>query len=498
MKLINKISILVLALGLSQTSCENYLDVNDDPNNPTSENVPANLILTGAQTESFRVQTGTMNRLGNAYMNMWGPNINSFTGGFADEFSLSISNTFYSGIWSGLYLRTYPFQKIIDADGTQYNNHKAIAKIMKSHYMQYIVDLYGDAPYSQAHLGGDNLAPAYDDDQAIYRDLITQLDDAVLLINDNLGSAVGSEDVVFNGDMNMWIKFANTLKLRVLLREATLAETDAASATYLNDQFALMTTAEFLGVGESVTINPGYSSGETAQQNPFYSTYGFDVDGNATSSNNFIRASEHAIEFLNGGANGVGDPRLGSIYSQNNAGNYVGILQGSEDNGGVDLSPLGGGLLVSDSQDGYIMTSAEALFLQAEATERGYLTTGVAKDFFEAGIAESFTILGAGDPTGYLAAANPTNGIGWDGSADKIEAIMTQKWIALNGIHAIESWIDYTRTGYPVTPLATTALFPNLPNRLMYPSSELSGNAANVPAQTQADAFSTRIFWDAN
>lgn len=497
----NKIGLFILALGLMQVSCDDYLDVNDGPNNPTGETVPANLVLTGAQTRTYSIQAGNMNRLGNAFMNTWGPNINSFTGGFAEEFSLAISNTFYDDIWDNIYLRTYAYQTIIDAEGTEFNNHKAIAKIMKTHYMQYIVDLYGDAPYTEAHNGGNNLTPAYDDDQVIYRDFITQLDEAIAMINANEGTAVGSEDVIFNGNMSGWVKFANTLKLRILLREATLAETNSDSDTYLSTQFNLLNTtgAEFIGYGEDVTINPGYSNGEAAQQNPFFGTYGEDVDGNNTTSNNFIRASEYAVQFLSGAINGVADNRLTTLYSANSSGNYVGIEQGSEDNGGVDLSPLGSGLLIDSSQDGYIMTASEALLLQSEAVERGYLTGSMtAKQLFESAITSSFDILGAGSAAGYISNANSVPGLGWDASANKIEAIMTQKWIALNGSHAIESWIEYTRTGYPVVPLPTSAQFSDKPNRLMYPNSELVGNSANVPAQTQADAFSTKVFWDAN
>jgi len=79
---------------------------------------------------------------------------------------------------------------------------------------------------------------------------------------------------------------------------------------------------------------------------------------------------------------------------------------------------------------------------------------------------------------------------------DKIKAIMIQKWVALNGNNAIESWIEYTRTGYPRTPLAITTQYPSKPNRIMYPNTELIGNSANVPTQTLSDVFSTSIFWD--
>ena len=100
------------------------------------------------------------------------------------------------------------------------------------------------------------------------------------------------------------------------------------------------------------------------------------------------------------------------------------------------------------------------------------------------------------DEESYIAAANAVDGLGWDASSNKIEAIMTQKWLALNGINAIESWIEYTRTGFPEIPLAVNAQRDSKPNRLLYPSSEYIANSANVPTQQSADAFNTSVFWD--
>jgi hypothetical protein len=485
-----RILILACAIGLLNMSCEDYLDVNTSPNNPTGENVPANLVLAGAMETIFPTQSNTMNRLGNAFMNTWGPNVNSFTGGFADEFSLAIDNTFYSGIWSGLYLGINPFQAIINSEGTTFNNHKAIAMVMKSFYMQYIVDLYGNVPYSQAFLRGENLTPAYDNDMDIYMSLMTQLDDAIALIEANNGAVVGNEDIIFEGDMGSWVRFANTVKLKMLIRLSTKAQagTDAALTTYVADEFTLL-DQNF--VSQDVTINPGYSDDSNDRLNPFYGTYGFDNEGNVTTTNNFIRGSEYAIQFLQGATGtGVNDPRLGRIYAANSAGNFVGIQQG-EDNAATPLSGVGPGLIVSADQNGFVMTAAEAFFLQAEARFHGYLTGDPAQAYND-GIQASFDLLGAGDASAYFGNA----GVSYTAASNKIEAIMTQKWIAVNGINAIESWIDYTRTGFPVVPLPTSAQFTDKPNRLMYPNSEYSGNAANVPTQTQADAFSTKIFWD--
>jgi hypothetical protein len=123
---------------------------------------------------------------------------------------------------------------------------------------------------------------------------------------------------------------------------------------------------------------------------------------------------------------------------------------------------------------------------------------GNAQALFHSGITASFDLLGAGDPSAYIGATENTNLVGWTGSANKIEAIMTQKWIALCGINAIESFIDYNRTGFPAVPLSLIAEHSQLPYRMLYPASEYSTNSANVPNQPSSEAFSSKIFWDVN
>ncbi|WP_191860600.1 SusD/RagB family nutrient-binding outer membrane lipoprotein [Hanstruepera ponticola] len=489
----------VLAIAIGMTSCSDYLDINDPVNSPSSSTVTPDLILPGAMTRTYSAQGVTMNRLGNVFMNNWSANVNSFTGGFNEEYQLILTSNFYSAIWDNTYIRTTNFDLVIDSEFPDYENHKAIAKIMKSFYMQYIVDLYGDAPYSEA-FDPANSTPAYDNDQAIYRRLITEIDEAIALINNNTVTTlpVGAEDVIFGGDMNQWIKMANTLKLRILMRQATLAETDGETASYLNEQFANL-DQDFLTT--SAVVQPGYSANE-GMQNPFYATHGFDTAGNMTQTNRFIRASLYAQEFLDGTLTGVTDPRITSLYAPipgaSTPTGVVGVEQGIDSGADIpeDLSGLGTGLIVDDSQDGYILLAAESYFLQAEAVFRGYMS-GDAKALFQSGIMASFAHFGL-DGSAYITQSNTVPEIGWDGSTNKIEAIMTQKWIATNGINGIESWVEYVRTGYPDVPLALTAQRPSKPNRLMYPSSELVGNAANVPSQTQDDAFTTKIFWDNN
>jgi hypothetical protein len=503
------IKIILPFIALMLFSCSDFLDVNETPNSPTAETVPPNLILAGAHSNSYRTVAISMNDLGNVWMNNWGANVNSFTGGYNDEFSLAINNTFNSGIWNGIYLNTANYSNIINSPFENFENHKAIAKIMKSYYFQYLVDLYGDIPYSEAHLGTANLTPVYDDAKTVYRDLYDKLDEAIEEIQNapSTATTVGTEDVIMGGDMNKWVRFANTVKLRLLIRQSNLAEVDGETQTYLNAKFAELVAdnSQFIGSADNVTINPGYSNGSDAQQNPFYSRWGKNLDGTDRSTFNFTRASNHAATFLNGEQPGfsVVDGRRGRIYSLIGTPlKVVGVKQGDSSvptgTAPLAISTLGAGIVVSPSQNGYIMTSSESLLLQAEAIARGYLT-GDADALFNSAIANSYAILGATGAAAYSAAISTVPGFGYAASTtldDKVKAIMTQKWIASNGIQAIESWIEYTRTGYPRTPLAITTQYPSKPNRIMYPNTELIGNSANVPTQTLADVFSTSIFWD--
>lgn len=491
--------ILPFIVGLSLFSCDDYLDINDDPNNPTSDLVSPDLAMPAGLSRPFSTFTTQSNELGNVWTNAWAGNVNSITGLFSQEFSLDITNSFRTGIWQNTYLTTATLSGIYNYDSSNYDNHKAIALVARAFYMQYVVDLYGDAPYSQMHLGSDNLTPAYDDDQAIYRDLVSDIDEALLLISnaDANDIAVGAEDVMMGGDMNEWVKFANTLKLRLLMREATLAETDTDSQTYLNAQFATLVGADF--ITSDVTINPGYNDSDDAQINPFYLRYGQTSAGNAGTLANGIVATNYIIDFMDGSTNGVVDTRLTALFDQIGAGGYVGIDQGEDaTTAPSDLSLLGPGLVVSADQDGLVMTAAEAYFLRSEAAFRGYLDAGSEQTYFTQGITASFTTLGlASDAAAYIIASDGTNKIGWTGSTDKLEAIATQKWLALTGINGIEAFIELTRLGYidniPLAGYTTPAQHPNKPRRLLYPTNELATNSANVPSIPSI--YTDGVFW---
>jgi hypothetical protein len=469
---------------------------NENPNRIHQEDIRPDQILPGAMVSTYAVQAVTMNVLGNRMMQNWYGNINDVTGlDSSPEFTLNIDNSFYTGIWDGTYRGVNNFHQILNYDSEDFDNHKAIAYIMEAYYMQYIVDLYGNAPYSDAFKGSDQIAPAYDDDAVIYLNLIENINKAFDLIDnaDSNDKAVASEDVMYAGDMAAWKNFGNLLKIRLLLRQSNLTGTNPngdSYATYIQNEFNAI-AAMGIPTATAATINPGYNTSNASQQNPNYNIF-YGTTGNATQYYNQTTASGYIADFLNGNVNGVVDPRRAQLYVLQ-GGQVVAAYQG--ENTGYDSVTLSKikALFPTAASDGLVMSSAEAWFLLAEAYDKNYLT-GDAEAAFTAGITASFTFLGSSNVTTYLSNIDAVPGLGWNGG-NHLEAIMTQKWLAVNGVNPIESFIDYTRTGYPDIPLATTALYPNRPYRLSYPLSEFVANSANVPSLSQAQLFVEGPFW---
>ena len=543
-----KLKFLVPILALAFLSCDQYLDVNDSPNQLTFDKATPSKLLPGAQVSTYRVQVGSMNQLGNVFMNSWTRNVQSFGNGFDKELQLNLDNGFYASIWDGLFRELKNYQAIIDypnPNGT-YDNYVAAAKICKSFYTQYLVDLYGNIPYSEAWKGNANVTPKYDDDYAIYQSLITQLEEARNLIDNAPANAedIAPYDVMLEGDMTKWTEFANTVQLRLCLR---MSECTGAKATYRDSKLAAIAGGPFLS--GNVSINPGFSGATADNLTPMISNYFYNTDQSNVQNRTFIAMSGHAWKSLQSysttnyptagsqeiiAGSGVNypnltDPRSVRIFTGGIQGGAVGprraVNQGSSsvnvaapttaipgppcrlgalghinpyDQAGIFAGTALGYPEDFFGVDGFIMTFSESCFLQAEAAVRYPALFSGGQTLFEEGINDSFLFRNAAIGT-YLSLVNAKPNFGWTGTnTQKLHAIMYQKWIALMGINGIESFIDYTRTGFPLTPLSSNATQTRKPYRLVYPVSEYVANSANVPAMSPTDPFAINTltpFW---
>jgi hypothetical protein len=517
---------IFISLAILGTACNDYLDVNTNPNQATS--AAPELILSQALTATANT-LNTFNSYG-SQIGGYAANAGGY-GGFNELVTYSYTSGNYSGLWASVYDNLEDYQYIIDnSTDEEHYYFNGTATIMKVYSYQLLVDAYNNIPYTDALKGANSLSPAFDDAASVYADLAVQVDDAISTINKGLaleGSGgvkkLGSFDVLFKGDMTKWKQLANTIKLRLLVRGN--GKVTFSSTSFSSDGF----------LGADALVNPGYSR-DNNKQNPAWSTWAYSYTGGAaikswiptkfimafydgTKLLDTLRGAAIYYEFPSTGTNQLGHEGnevpscpTGSFWYPSSertgtaAGNTTGTLKGP--NAGYPL-----------------FTAAESYFLQAEAAVKG-IFTGNSKSLFESGIKSSFNYIYK-LPDGTVSAdtfktsdlridymvkkyneANSSNYfVNFDlatTTEKQIEAIITQKYIALNFVHSHEGWNEYRRTGYPaISGTGATSTFASivsqstradrLPSRILYPATEIAYNGANVPQGI--NSFTSLIFW---
>src|SRR5947209_3962528 len=220
MKFSNKIiGITALAILVLSSCKKDFLNINTNPNAATSTTpelvLPSALATTGARMNP----ASSPNTWYNGWMGFWAIS-GSYAISSSDFTTYKQTTGTADAIWQGTYdnLNDYYYVKT-QSQVQKKPFYEAAARVMMSYNFQMLVDMFGNVPYSQAFGGTGNIHPKYDDQKAIYTDLIKQIDTAITLFKraDAKGSA--SSDIMFGGDNNKWIRFSNTLKLRILMRQ---------------------------------------------------------------------------------------------------------------------------------------------------------------------------------------------------------------------------------------------------------------------------------------
>jgi hypothetical protein len=548
MKRITGLLIIVIAIIFSVQSCKkSSFDINRNPNTPTDSTISFNVILPAAQAATARVVNVQWGWLQN-YLGYW-----ARSGTYApntQEETYALTNSFQTEIWNDLYDNAYDYQAIINGStkaGADF--YQGIARIMKSHNFQILVDVYGNVPYSEALKGSGNTTPKYDKGNDIYADLLNQIDIGLGLIKNSSNSATGpnkdivAEDVMFGttvypaGSLGVsaqidamkvrWAQFANTLKLRILMHLCNggiLTPQGTVPGFNIPAEIAKITAegSGFLAPSESVVVNPGY---RRDKPNPFFSTYIANTTGAVVANNDYYKANNWGITQyqING------DKRDAAFYKAGNNG-LNGVAYGLPSitaNAAAELAGIGDGL--SGGADGYskparVFTATEGLFLQAEAIHRGFLPGGTdgAKAMLTKAIKESHISIMIGlnvnfPDVDYSASPLPPTAAFPEGTlpGGGLATIIDQKWFAMNGIAPFEVWTDYRRVNFsdsrgtyrygivggriegPAISVSPGNTGTQIPIRLLYPQNEYNYNPANVGAQGAVNAFTSRVFWDA-
>jgi hypothetical protein len=481
---------------------KSYFDINQNPNQVTASSITSDLVLPAALHNAGAVDAGG-NGVGYNWLNKW-MGYWSNSGSFAptqEESTYNITGTFQQTRWNLLYNNLNDFDVVEKKAVTEGKDFYAgIAKVMKAKYFQDLVDLFGNVPYSQAFNLAEFPTPKYDRGQDIYNDLQKQLDAAIAIFESKpLPSGIATVDIMYNGNKALWIRFANTLKLRLLIRQSEVPGFNPTA-----EVAKIVAKGGVLQSEESADVNPGYTNA-TGKQNPFYATFGFTVTG--ITANESDRASSYFLNILKTNS----DPRMQRYFRPASAPTtpsdpYVGTVYGSPPNDAFNsarTSSFGPGLVGSASQSQWILTSVESLFLYAEAVARGWIG-GNAQTAYENAVRESFIWLGVPNA---VSAANTymanTPSANWANSgatvAEKVKFIVYQKYLALAGIDPLEAWSDYRRLGVPANvPLSADPgrVGSGLPVRIFYPTSEYAVNRSSVEAEGNINQFTSKVFWD--
>lgn len=389
---------------------------------------------------------------------------------------------------------------------------KAMADIVKVEGLHRVADTYGPIPYCS--FGSGNTSASYDKLEDVYARFFQELDEAIDVLTPyaQTGQSLLSDyDFIYAGDVTSWVKFANTLRLRLAIRcayaDPALAKAEAEKSI-----------ANPIGVIEAAGERAELQHGALSYFHPNYDiAYNFNAGE--------IRMSASMDSYMNG----YKDPRRSQYFKAAADGNFHGVRLGvlnvnADKYAGTKVSNLN----VDNSTTPIVwMTAAESYFLRAEGALRGWNMGGTAESFYKAGIAMSFEENNCGKADSYIADrtskpvdyVDPTgdnNGlaatsqvtIAWDESASdetKLEKIITQKWIAMYP-DGPEGWSEFRRTGYPkllpvVRNLSNGQIDTKLQIRRMpFPGSEYDTNpdgvATGVANLGGPDTGGTKLWWD--
>ncbi|WP_207536384.1 SusD/RagB family nutrient-binding outer membrane lipoprotein [Desertivirga arenae] len=498
-------SFITLLLIVSAGCKKDFFDINKNPNAPTEDVLTPDLILPNVLHQTARKMatsydfaahwTGYWARSGS-----FGPsnplesydiNTNYETNEWVNE---STANYNPAVSWYNIMMDADVMQRKAEASGQTF--YVGIAKVIKSIGFMYLVDSYNNVPYTEAFQGTKFITPKYDNGQDIYRDLLVQLDDAAKIfasVDMNANAGITTADIMFNGNALKWRKLANTQRLKLLIHQS-----EVFGATPPTAEIAKITAdgSGFLGAGETASVNPGYAKNEF-QQNPFWDTYKKTFSG--STSDDFNRANNYVLNKLK-----ANDDIRYQYYFSAASTPVGGLTYRGYNFGFVDPDPnqpkaanssdvAGPGLVKGPEQALWLFTSVESMFLQAEAVQRGWLP-GNARTAYENAVRESFSWLGVTNATAtantYLAGAGAYQ--------SNVQFIVMQKYLSLVGINNFEAWVDYRRLGVPSDlPLSQSpSRVGGVPVRLLYPQDEYNNNAANVGAQGEISAQTSKVFWD--
>ncbi len=477
MKILSYKFILGIGLALVLSSCD-FTDFGDTNANPNATEVP----VTSALLTNAIAATGNATRDDDSGLFCQYFSETQYT----DDSRYTIQDRAWDGTYAGsmndlqniINNNTDPKTKAIVAVNGSNNNQIAVAKILLAYRYSILADTYGDIPYASA-LKGDAQVP-YDAQSDVYKGLLKDLKDAVALFDNGLPA---QGDVLYNGNITRWKKFANSLRLVLALRCSKV------DANFGKTEFGTALAASG-GVIENNADNAVLSYPGGSFRNPWYEMY----NGRKDYSISDIMVTQ---------MNALKDPRLPVFGTPNASGVVKGVPYGlprdqaiTYTNANPDWAFILAPSKRAESSPAYIITAADTYLARAEAAQLGW-TSENAETMYNNGIKASLEQWGVGgDYAKYIADAT----VSFTGAGDKLNKIRLQTWIAFYP-RGLQGWSHWRRTGVPDLKPTVHAVNPSkqIPRRFSYPSTEQNLNKAAWQAAVSKlgdDSHDKRVWWD--
>lgn len=510
-------------LALVASGCKDFLDTNNNPNNPAA--VAPSALLNGVEVTTAFAVGNDLGRVADLLVQHQAGIANQPRTYDAYQLRGNYDNQWNNELYGGSLVNA---QQIISATQAASPLYSGYAKILKAYNFALATDLWGDIPYSQALLGNldtPNLQPSFDKQEDIYKEnQALKIQSLFDLVREGLAdidkgitaSALkpGADDLMYKGVNAKWKKFGNTLLLK--LANTISKKEPALAASVINEVLGKGSGAAAAYITDNADDAEVPFGTTVGNQNPFYAYNYVNRPDDQMLSQRFLDSlnlrykDPRIAKFFTSTPTPVLPPVTPPATTVNTTGVVTpfGTFTGY-DNGGTAAVPARanrsryGAYVVGVSGEAPVrlVTNFQRAFILAESvlTLPGVTVTGeTAQSLYQAGIRASMSKAGisATDIAAYFA-ANP--GIVTLATSRGVEyqrnQIITQKWIAWAG-NGYEAYNDFRRTGYPKLALVTNPSSESptsIPVRLFYPNSEISANAKNIP--TPQPATTVKVWW---
>lgn len=473
-----KLFTFILFLGFLTSCSDGFEDINENPNAPVNvqpEFLFRQVLFNYGEQMSFE---------GFVAGNLLGQYFTAVDFNLFDRHSL-LEPQFGGSPWPIFYKNLRDNEIVLDKSRSESaaKVYEGPALITKAFISAALTDIFGDVPYSEAFTGKKgNIYPKYDGQESIYTSpggILDNLDKGIAAIDAYQGSIRLGGDILFGGNLAKWKKFANSLKIKYLMRISSKVNVASQLQAIYSANAYISQSAD----------NAVFSFTDAAPNNFRMST------ARVGDFNIYIMSTtmQEILEKYN-------DPRKMTFFRPaSNTGNYQGFLNGPDASktsitlGNYSLAGVVFRENTGKLQANYI-TSWETLFFLAEAAQKGFISAD-AKVLYGQGVSQAFAYWKTAMPETYLTAGNAAWG---NNGSNPLEQIATQKWLA-SIINGYEGWIDYKRTGFPVLkPVAASLNNGLIPVRMPYPPDEQALNATEynkAAMSTNNNSVNAKLWW---